>query len=303
MIVRMQRSLFLLLASLLLSISAKAQQTITFNTKAFGACETIEASLGNSGEGFAIFIAEHELRAGYGGKYEKKYGMTPEDDNLNNIPTGYTLILDVDFTRKFKFPIEEKDSVYIDLSKMQLDKRSQKFMKAQMAAQKNKTSARNQEISSMKARSKSLEAKAKEIAQQMKEGKISQQEASQKLMALQDQITNMVDNSSVLNVEIQEPEVGQNYAINFVDTKELVEENVFSGVLHIIRFNEKEFVARLSNGKQLVECLEKRAASSVDTEKKCKETESSLFPGMYILKESSATMYINAKLKKFQDFR
>ncbi|MEM6686993.1 MAG: hypothetical protein AAF617_14525 [Bacteroidota bacterium] len=302
MLTTLRIPLFILIFCIAIT-SLSAQQTVTISNKTFGACETIEASIGNTGERLSVFIAEHELRAGYGGKYERTRGMAAEADNLDDIPKGYTLLLDVDFTRKFKFPIEAKDSVFVTLSNMQLDQRSQQLMQQQMSAQKNKMSAASQEIKTMQQQSKSLEAKAKEIAKQMKAGKISQQEASQKLMALQNQIENMVDNSSVINQHIEEPEDEQNYAINIVDTKLATEANVYSGTLHIIRFNKNEFVAKLYNGQEIVGCLEKRSASSQSEEKKCKSLKSSLFPGLFVLEESNTTMNINVKLKKFEDFR
>lgn len=283
-------------------ISMSAQQTVNYNGKIFGDCETIEASLGSSGETLSLFIAEHELRAGYGGKYERTYG-TAEADNLINVPKGYTLILDVDFKQRFKFPIEEKDSIYLQLSKMQLDLKEKEFMQSTMATIKNGESARAAEAKKMKQKSKSIEEQAKEIAEQMKAGKISPEEAGKKLEALQKNITAMIDNSSIESMAIERPEEPTNYFINFVDTKELTESNIFSGTLRIIRFNKNEFVAELYTGKEIVECLEKRAASSQEAEKKCKETASSLFSDMYILSEGNAKISINVKLKKFQDFR
>lgn len=296
-------NLILLFTCVFSFFSLSAQQTITYNNTTFGNCETIEASLGSSGETLSLFIAEHELRAGYGGKYERTYGMTPEADNLDNIPKGYTLILDVNFTRNFKFPIEEKDSIYLNLSKMQLDLKEKEFMQNTMENMQNGKDGRNAKVKTVQQKKKSIEERTKVIVEQMKAGKLSPTEASKKLEALQNDITTTIDNSSLENMAIERPKESTNYFVNFINTKDLTESRIFSGTLHIIRFNKEEFVAELYTGKEIIQCLEKRAAGSQKAEKKCKEIASTLFPDKYVLSEGNAKITINVKLKKFHDFR
>ena len=53
----------------------------------------------------------------------------------------------------------------------------------------------------------------------------------------------------------------------------------------------------------MVDCLEKRAATSREEERKCKAKKSDLMKEFYVLREGNVKGNINVKLKKFNDYR
>ena len=131
---------------------------------------------------------------------------------------------------------------------------------------------------------------------------MSPEEAMMQIDQLTQGIDQMMEESPVLNMEVEEVQDRDQYWITFIDTHTMQTHQVFSGTLNIHTFNENEFVATLS-GQEMVECLGKRASTSAENEEECGSTNFSLIPGMKILKEGPAKLSINAKIERFDDHR
>ncbi|MEM6725298.1 MAG: hypothetical protein AAF598_14755, partial [Bacteroidota bacterium] len=271
----------------------------TYDGKTFGKCEVTEAALGNTGQQLSFYIAEHELRAGYGGAYERSRGRNAEQDNLNDVPTGYGLIIEVNFDHTLQFPIEPKDSVSIAYSDVQFE--LQQYLETKALAKQYDCIQDSQQLKDLESKTESIEDQARAIAMQMANGSISQEEGMKKIEALTNAALNAVEEEmpTMPNVEEKDP---TRYSIVFTDTKEKIEGLVFSGTLNIIRFNEEVFEAEFS-GQHMVSCLEKRAASSKEEEEICRSKTSNFLPDTQLLEEGPVRFTIKANLIKFDDFR
>ncbi|CAL2057526.1 hypothetical protein [Tenacibaculum sp. 190524A05c] len=287
----------LITIAFLFSFHLAIGQQMVYDTKSFGNCETIEANV--SPQKFSLYIAEKELREGHGGKYELSGGDVTVADNVNR-PKNLVFLMEVSFKNGLKFPIEEKDSVYINLSNLKKGYDDDMNMRKQIEGKDFKRI--ENEKQDLETKKKSVQDQVKELTKKFQEGKISPDEFGKKIKELSDPLLKQVENSYSGNVAFIEPEEKTTYSIDFVDTYEQIEGRAFSGILHIKRFNKNEFVASFK-GVQMVECLEKRAATSREEEKKCKENRSNLMKEFYVLREGDVKGNINVKLKKFNDYR
>jgi hypothetical protein len=291
---------FIFLVCFLFVQQVWSQQTVRYGEKTFGDCETIEALIGTYGETFTIYIAEHELRPGYGGKYERSGGSIAGGDFIENMPKGYDIGIEVFFANGVKFPIRPEDEMEIDLSRIvnglgdhnQLSDQIDKVDKGAMES----------EAKALTTKKLSAEEQARLIAEQLQQGKITPDEAMKKMEAIQNEMLAAVDNSGLANVSFEEPEERSNYSIQFMDTKEQILARPLTGKLRIIRFDENVFEASFT-GQHHVKCRERRAAVSPEEEAKCGSLKSKILPDTKVLEEGAVNFSINVNLKKFEDFR
>ncbi|WP_299523292.1 hypothetical protein [Winogradskyella sp.] len=271
-------------------ISLYAQQQVIANGNVFSTdLEVVEAQISNE----TISLAIHEID-----KRDPKF----QTDNCTNCPDGKSLILDVDFKRGFKFPIEETDSVYLRVSNLQEGLAEYEFNSNELSQYEN---ARDKaEEVKLKNNAEAIKEKGALIAKQLQEGKISPQEAEKQLMALMEPQLSALDNSTTMkNIDnIDEYKERSVYSIYFYNDKTLTDTNTFSGYLYIKRFNETEFVAEY-RGDVIEECVEKRAASSQEEEQKCKSKNSQYLPDGKVLNEGSGTILIKVNIKTFLNNR
>ncbi|AUC16185.1 hypothetical protein BTO06_13890 [Tenacibaculum sp. SZ-18] len=287
---------FIAAVTFLFSVNLGFSQKVIYDTKSFGDCEAIEANV--SSQKFSIYIAQKELREGYGGRYELSGGQ-PITDNVNP-PNNFVFMMDVNFKNGLKFPIEEKDSVYVSLSNVKKGYDDDMNMRKQIESKNyNRIEKEKQNFEISK---KSVQDQIKELTKKFQAGKISTDEFGDKLKELSDPLLKQVETSYFGNIAFIEPEEKTTYSINFVNTYEQIESQAFSGILHIKKFNKDELVVSFS-GNHMVNCLAKRAATSREEEEKCKANKSCLMKEFYVLREGNVTGNINVKLKKFNDYR
>lgn len=287
----------LITIAFLFSVNLVLSQKVIYDAKSFGDCEAVEANI--SPQKFSIYIAQKELREGYGGKYELSGGDVTVADNVNR-PKNLVFLMEVSFKNGFKFPIEEKDSVYVSLSNLKKGYDDDMNMRKQIESKDyNRIEKEKQNLETKK---KSVQDQIKELTKKFQAGKISTDEFGAKLQELSDPLLKQVETSYSGNIAFVEPEEKTTYSIDFVNTYEQIESKAFSGILHIKRFNKNEFVASFS-GNHMVDCLEKRAATSREEESKCKAKKSYLMKEFYVLREGNVKGNINVKLKKFNDYR
>ncbi|MEM6725271.1 MAG: hypothetical protein AAF598_14620 [Bacteroidota bacterium] len=291
-------TLFIAFLFLVSTNSAFAQTT--YDSKTFGDCEVIEAALGNSGTQFSIYIAEHELRSGYGGAYERSRGRNAEEDNLDDLPPNKEIIIEVMVPGGLKFPIVPEDTFRIAYSTIQHELGLYQETKA--AADAINQPALDAEVNQLNNQKVDIESQARDIAMKMASGQISYEEGQKQIEALTNAATALIDNADLPGT----PDIGNEdpttHNIVFTDSGEGIEANIFSGTLEVIRFNEAVFEARFT-GQHMVGCLEKRAARSKEAQEDCQRRNSSLVQGTKVLDEGSVSFTIKVDLKKFDDFR
>ncbi|WP_299364985.1 hypothetical protein [Winogradskyella sp.] len=231
-------------------------------------------------------------------KSDPKY----QTDNCTDCPDGKSLILDVDFKRGFKFPIEETDSVYVRVSNLQESLAEYKF--ASQEIDEYESSRDRAEEAQLKSNAEVIKAKSMAISKQLQEGKITPDEAQKQLMALMEPQFEALENSAAMkNLEnIDEYQERSTYSINFYNNETLTDTETFSGYLYIKTFNETTFIAEY-RGELIEECVEKRAASSIEAEQKCKSTLSQYLPDAEVLSEGPGAILINVKIKTFLNNR
>lgn len=293
------KTIIQIIALVFISQSVIAQQNVNYNNKTFIESETIEAKINR--DGFSVYIAEHELRIGENGKYELANKNTAALHVYDKkMPKSLSLTIEVTFKNGFKFPIEPKDSVFISLSSEKHGYNySKKFSKVYASKESElKTATQN---------SKSINAtfaeKSKALTNQYRAGKISLEEFTEKMTALSNPMIQEIERTEAENTfAFPEEKEATTYSIFYVDGYDLETSLAFNGTLHIERFNKKEFVATF-RGDHMVDCLERRAASSREEEKKCKAKKSSLIESKYVLREEAVKGNINVQLKTFEDYR
>jgi len=275
------------------------QQIMSYNNKTFKTSEAIEAQV--SKKGFAFYIAEHELREGRNGKYElanpNKMATHVYDENR---PKSLSLLLEVEFVKGLKFPIEPKDSVYIGVSYGGNQYKNDKKYLNDLDKNKEKLNTTTQNSKAINA---SFTEKSKLLTQKFQAGELSIEEFSAQMTALSSPMLKEIesfDNQGLLDFE--EAKEVNTYSIFYVDDYDLIHSNAISGTLHIERFNKDEFVATFK-GNHMVECIERRAASSREEEAKCRAFKSKYIDGIRLLDEGGVTGNINVRLKNFEDFR
>lgn len=268
-----------------------AQQTVIVNGQSFKSnLEIVQAQI--SRERIAIVLDEID-------KSDPKY----QTDNCSNCQDGKTLILDVDFKRGFKFPIEETDSVFVNMSYLQEGLAEYKFNTSELDQLEN--SRDKQEELNLQMNAEMIKKKSLEISRKMQEGSLTPQEAEKQLMALMEPQMKALDNSATMkNIDnIDEYENNKSiYEMHFYNDENLTETKAFSGYLFIKEFNSKRFVAEY-RGDIIEECVEKRKAKSADEEKKCGATKSQFLPQAKVLTEGSGSIIIDVNIKEFLNNR
>lgn len=286
----------IVLFSTLMMLSA--QQNITYNGKTFKPAEVIETQIGNSGETLSFTISEIDMSPN--GDWAKKIlelqrqgkRYSPED-----APQPLSLLLSIDFKRKFKFPITEDDSVYINVSYVKESILENEFNEEEVNKMNSVVS--KTDISGLKSDKKSVEEEAKKISKLMQEGKLSPDEAMKKIEALTQPMLNTLENSAIMNQETKEfKENRSTYNILFGDSAANTESIPYKGTLHIIEFNSKRLRANFK-GIHFVECTDVKRAN--DPSKPCKKVKTGLYPDHEVLKVENVSIKIDITFKVFLD--
>ncbi len=271
--------------------SGEAQQKVSVNGISFNSkLEIAEAQISKEKVALALYEID---------KTDPKY----QTDNCTNCKDGKSLILEVDFKRGFKFPIEETDSVYVRFSLLQESLSEHQFVSGELSELER--SRNKAEEAKLKSNAEIIKEKSKVISKQLEEGKISPQEAQKKLMALMEPQMNDVMNSQLMkNIEnIDEYDDSRAvYSMHFYNNEALTDTETYSGYLYIKVFNETKFVAEY-RGELIEQCVEKRAASSIEEEQKCKSKPSKYLPGAGVLSEGSGSIFIDVDIKTFLNNR
>lgn len=280
-----------LMLGLLITTLTFSQQNVTINSSTFKTnLEIAEAQISKE----TMMLKLYEID-----KFNPKYEM----DNCTECPDGKSLGMDIDFKRGFKFPIEEKDSVFVRYTYMQQGLAEQNFNERELVnfeQSRNKTEEKQLQMDA-----ETIKAKSAEISKQMMAGKISPEEAQKQMMALVEPRLKALDNSDTFkNID----NIGEYddstpiFSINFYNNVTLTETEAFSGYLWIKEFNEDRFVA-VFRGEYIERCVEKRAAKSLEEEKKCSAKKSQYLPETGVLNEGSGGMTININIKEFLNNR
>jgi hypothetical protein len=281
------RRLVLILGLAVTAITFSQQNIVINGTQFKSNLEIAEAQISKE----TIMLRFYEID-----KFNPKHEM----DNCTECPDGKSLDMDIEFNRGFKFPIVETDSVFIRLSNLQQGLTEYNHNLGQLEKVKNGVS--KTETNQLRNNAEAIKAKGMEIAKLMQEGKISPQEAEKQLLALTQSFNEDFDNSSVANIETEEYKEKATYAFNFYNNDTLSETQGFSGYLWIKEFNKDRFVA-VFRGELIEQCVEKRAAKSVEEEKKCKAMKSQYLPETGVLSEGSGDMTIIVNIKDFMNNR
>lgn len=296
---KMTKLQFAFLLFLLANAVANAQITVKYGNKIVKRnSEVLKASVGTYGDSFSFEISEHDMSPnGPWAKKVKRLEAMGKIVNPADAPKGLFLSLEVNFKNKFKFPIEPKDSVVLSLSTLKQNLLEKDFQDQQISGidggkMKSDANPLNQ-------KKKSVEAEAKRISKLMMEGKMSPEEAGRKLEALANSMTAQT-NAALAPVEnLEEFKERSNYSLNFLDTNENIEADIFSGSLHIVEFNKKRLVAYIK-GVQIVKCIDVKRQN--DENSGCHKP-SKFLPGLDVFDESEVYISINTRFKQFDDFR
>lgn len=272
---------WLLAVVLFIGTTAQAQNTIQHSSTTFiSNPEEITAAI--SHEKIIISISEKDVRDYKG-----------HEDNCDNCLTGNQLGLEIDFTRPFKFPITEEDSVFVYYSTIQQNLAEYEFQQkqiAQMNAQQNET-----EKQTLNNSAQSIEAKSMEIAQLMQTGQISPEEAQKRILALTEPLLEDVDNSSSVNVQNEEFVFKPNFTLLIHNEQSKTETEAFSGYVHIQYFDKERFVATFKG-------IEIESCTTVD-KKECANIESQYLPDKKVIREGQGSLMLDLNIKEFNNDR
>lgn len=278
---------YTVLACLVL-MSGFSQNSVSYNSSIFNSnLEVVDAQI--SAETISLVIYEID-------KSDPKY-LT---DNCSECPDGKSIVMDIDFTRGFKFPITEEDSVYVRLTLLKKNLNENAHNQAQVNQMNN--SRNHSEEAQLKNDAESIKLKGQEIATLMQEGKITPAEAEKQLMALTQPYLDDLDNSTTANIEGEEFMKKANFAIWYYNDKLLTTSESFSGYLYIKEFNEQRFVAEF-RGVDVERCVEKRIASSKEAAAKCSAVISQYLPETKLYREGAASLSIDVAISEFLNNR
>ncbi len=295
---RMKRLIFV--AIFILTAIVSAQQHVTYNDQKFQPAEVIEAQIGFRGETFSLSISEIDMSPN--GDWAKKILELQRQGkryNPEEAPQPLSLLLSVDFKRKFKFPITEEDSVYINVSYVKESILENEFNEEEV--NKMNSAVSKTDISGLKSDKKSVEEEVKKISKLMQEGKLSPDEAMKKIEALTQPMLHKLENSAIMNQETEEfKENRSTYNILFGDSAGNTESTPYKGTLHIIEFNSKRLRANFK-GIHFVECTD--VARANDNSKPCEKVETGLYPGHKVLNVEAVTIVIDTHFASFRDNR
>ncbi|MTB50085.1 hypothetical protein [Lewinella sp. W8] len=279
------------LALLFTSTTLRAQ-SIQYGGKSFTKFEVLEGSVGTDGKHISVYLAEYALPT--------EAGDIVKGDNLEGVPDGYYLQLEVNFPDGVKFPILPEDEVLIETSDQQANLAEEALLRGQMAEYDEEKGAR--EAGAMRMNAEEIAAKTKEISRKMQSGELSPDEAVRQIEALTQPLLEQVEASEAANLSIEEYVAPATFAIKLMDTKNLTSSTIFSGRLSVTRFDENAFEASL-NGEHVVECMERLTASSAANEARCRGVESDYVPGLKVMSEGTISVRIKVPLKEFNDWR
>ena len=241
-----------------------------------------------------IMLRLHEID-----KSNPKY----QTDNCDSCKDGKDLNLDIDFKRGFKFPIEEKDSVFVRFTYLQESLAEYRFTTGELEEQellRNKT-----EEEELKNSAAILKQKSEAISKRLQAGEITPQEAAEQIMMLSQPQMDAIMNSQTMKKIENIDEYNDSkpmYSINFYNDENLTTSDTFSGYLYIKTFNTNRFVAEYC-GEMIEECVEKRAATSMEEEERCSAYPSKHFKGKGVLNESTGSILIDVNILEFLDNR
>ncbi|MEO0788515.1 MAG: hypothetical protein AAFY36_07640 [Bacteroidota bacterium] len=267
----------------------KAQVNVNYGSASFGACEVVEAAIGNSGQTLFLDISEID-------------GDNPEllSENTER-PEFYHLLLEVELPAGLPFPItsELENEVTVSLSGLSAGLQENAFLESQLEARdfESQRAARAAATHS----TATLEERMREVAMKMATGELSPEEGGRQIEALSQQAESII--SSVPGVpDFEEMEDRANYSIIFYDHKENIAYQPFEGQLHISRFTETEFVATYT-GTHVAQCQEVRQINASDNADECNQLRSSILPETMVYAEGPVSLSIQVKLKEFNDYR
>ncbi|MEM6514713.1 MAG: ANTAR domain-containing protein [Bacteroidota bacterium] len=273
-----------------------AQFNVTYDGKTFKNPEVVKADIGNTMESFSLVIDEHDMSPnGPWAKEVRRLEKLGKRANPDDAPKGLSLILEVSFKNRFKFPIVPEDSVYVSVSNLRIG-----------MAEYDSTSKQLNEIDgeqlksegeTLAAKKLTVEEETKKIAKLMQEGKISPDEAFKRIEKLSQPLLEAVEQSSVSNITFEEQEEQNHYSIYFMDSNLDLEANAIDGTLHIIEFNQNKLVANF-RGKHFVECTDVKRSN--DKSSPCHKP-SKLYPGVSIYEEGDLFFSINSSFKEFNN--
>jgi hypothetical protein len=219
-----------------------------------------------------------------------------EQDNCEDCPSTKSLILDIDFTEGFKFPIREEDSIFIRQTTHEQGLAEHQFNLRQV---EQMNGSRNpSEEQKLKSQAAMLEKKAKEISKQLQEGTISAEEAQQKLLSLSNPYLQNLEQSSINNQSTTEFQAKANFSFRFYNDEQQTTTEAFSGYLYIKEFTEDSFIAEF-RGIDIEQCVEKRLARSPQEQAKCRMVTSQYLPDRKVLREGRGYLNINLKIQEF----
>ncbi|MDC7996687.1 hypothetical protein [Gilvibacter sediminis] len=282
----LKNSLYLLLV--IMTGTALGQNTVRVNSSSFKPnLEVAQAQISDQ----TLMLTLMEID-----KYDSKFLQ----DNCDECPDGKDLLLEVDFQRGFKFPITEKDSVYVRVSLLQEALAENEFNEGQIEDYKRN---RNQgEEAALASNADLIKKKGMEISQQLMAGTITPEEAEKQLLALTEGYTEALDNSTIGSMETEEYKERSNYSIVFYNDETMTDHQMFSGYLYIKRFDNERFVAEFQ-GDGIEQCVEKRAARSAEDEEICGQTESQFLPDAKVLSEGASSIFIDVAIKELLNNR
>lgn len=292
------RQIIVFLIALITTFSF-AQQKVVYNSKAFKNSEVVKATIGNRGETMSFEISEHDMSPkGSWAKEVRRLESLGKIADPSKAPKGLSLILSVDFKRKFPFPIKPTDSIVIRMSDLKSNLLERSHQNKELAKVDDK-GAKN-EAKSLHSQKINIEAESRKIAKLMQQGKISPNEAMKRIEKLTKPILQQVDNSKNINQKVKEYKEPSIYGITFSNTITNNEAKIVTGNLHIVEFTKNKLVAYIS-GEHIVECAD--VVRKNTTKKDCKKVASKHIPGHKVYKEEQVYLIINSTFNEFFDDR
>ena len=229
----------------------------------------------------------------------RKYDNIPNLSDCTNCPHGNVLILEVDLQEKFTFPIGPNDPISLSwtyaqegMAEYEHNIKQAEYFASRINAEKE------QEI---KQKNASITAQTQKISQQLKEGKISPQEAEKKIYALlksqEEQVFSLPQMDFPEGEEIEEK---ANFTLHLVNEDEQTTSEITTGTLRIISFDSERIKLHLE-GKLTTECTDNKQVS--DESGKCSQVLSTFYPNRYVLKEENISLSLDLRLKEFLNNR
>jgi hypothetical protein len=274
-------------------LTAQAPTRVQYGGKSFKSFEVVEGSVGTDGTYLSVYLAEHALASG-------NAESVAAGDNLEGVPDGLYLQLEVSIPEGIKFPILPEHEVLIETSQMQANTEEAEKLEQQYMQYDREQVEEERKI--RQANAGDIRKKTMEITKKMQAGEISPEEAVAQIQALTQPMLDELDAAAGANTSMEEPEDQPTYSIKLMDTKNLTSSTIVFGRLTITRFDGEYFEASL-NGAHVEECMERLAASSPANEARCRGFESSYVKDMRVMSEGTISVRIRVPIKSFIDGR